>query len=377
MDKFKRLREFMDEVIEKNKFPGIDCVVYQNHEEIFRHTAGYMDMENKVKPAKNALYNIYSATKLITITAALQLVEQGRMLLLDPLYKYLPEYENMMVKYGTFTLTPAKNKITIADLMTMTAGIHYDGLCPTLAALRQKEGENLTTRKFAEALAKEPLLCEPGEGWNYGFCHEVLGAVIEVVSGLNFEDYLQKNIFEPLGMSDSSFKLKGDRAERVAPQYNMSLTDSTITKISNVSLAGNTEHYFSGGGGLIMPTDDYILFADAMACGGIGKTGAKILSAPYIELMAKNRLKGKKLEDYMRFGLPEGYGYGLGCGVVYDQAAALSTRPDGAFSWGGLGGCSNQIDPKNKLSAYLSMHLIFAPKHIFWPHMLNILYSSL
>jgi len=378
MDKFTRLREFMDETFAGLEITGVDLIVWQEHKEIFRHQAGYMDLENKIPPAPGALYNIYSATKIITCVAALQLAEQGRLQLTDPVYKYLPEYENMQVRYGTWSYSPAKNKMTVADLFSMTAGLHYEGECASLRKLHEDTEGDFSTREFAAALAKEPLLFEPGTGWNYGFCHEVLGAIIEIVSGETFENYLQKNIFAPLGMKDSSFYLSGDRAERVAPQYSYNAGTGAVTKISHISLAAfSGSRFASGGGGLIMPAEDYILFADALACGGTGANGAKIISKNSINLMSKNRLKSKAMEDYRNFGTMPGYGYGLGCGVVYDAAECMSLRPEGTFFWGGLGGVQNIIDPVNKLSAYLSMHLIAGPKHLFWPQMLNILYSAI
>jgi CubicO group peptidase (beta-lactamase class C family) len=380
MDRFNRFREFLDEAIEKNGMPGIDVLVWQNHKEIFRHQAGFMDMENKIKPQAGALYNIYSASKMIACVAVLQLVERGYMLLTDPLHKYLPEYENMQVKYGTWAFSPAKNKITIFNLLTMTAGLSYDGFSPSLNTLREETGNDYTTRQFAEAFAKEPLLFEPGEGWNYGFCHEVLGAVIEVASGMSFGEYLEQNIFAPLGIKESGFYVPEDRQHRIAPQYNYDVVTGAITLISNNCLGHNANaglRYQSGGGGLVMPSEDYIIFLDAMACGGVGANGARILSVPMIELMAKNHISGKAMIDYKNNGTADGYGYGLGSGVVYDAAKCLSLRPEGTFAWGGLGGVQNIADPVNKVSFYLAQHLIASPKQVYLPQALNILWSSL
>ncbi|MCL2217104.1 MAG: beta-lactamase family protein [Defluviitaleaceae bacterium] len=375
-DKFSRLREYMDETMEKTGLPGIDCIIYQDHKEIFRHAAGYMDIENKIPPAPGALYNIYSATKVITCVAAMQLVEQGRLLLIDPVHKYLPEFEHMQVKYGTWALKPAASPILVVDLFRMTAGISYDADTPHLKKLKDDTNGVYTTREFVQALAKEPLMFNPGQGYNYGFCHEVIGAIIEVVSGKSFGEYLKENIFDPLGMKDSGFIVPEEKKSRIAPQYYYNEATNTVTKIDIKSLAANnSDKYESGGGGLIMPAEDYILFGDALACGGVGANGARIISKNSISLMAKNQLKGKPLEDFINSGSIEGYGYGLGFGVVYDQAAALSLRPEGVFSWGGIGGVQNVIDPINRLSYYVSRHLVLGPKDGVGPYMLNILYS--
>ena len=379
-NKFNRLREYLDQAIEKNGFPGIDVIVWQNHKEIFRHQSGYMDMENKIRPAAGALYNIYSASKMITCTALLQLVERGYIQLTDHLHTYLPEYENMQVKYGTWAFSPAKNKIRILDLLCMTAGLSYDGISPSLNKLREETNNDYTTRQFAEALAKEPLLFEPGEGWNYGFCHEVLGAVIEVVSGMNFGEYIEQNIFAPLGIKESGFYVPEERKQRIAPQYNFDVATGDITLISNFCLGHNANaglRHQSGGGGLVMPPEDYIVFLDALACSGVGANGNRIISQPMINLMTKNYISGRAMEMYRNNGTLDGYGYGLGHGVVYDAAKCFSLRPEGTFAWGGLGGVQNIADPINKVSFYLTQHLIASPKHTYIPQALNILWSSL
>ena len=377
-DKFRRLRECMDEAIEKSGLPGIDCIIYQEHKEIFRHASGYMDVANKLPPAPGALYNIYSSTKMITCTAAMQLVEDGRMLLTDPLHKYLPEYEHMQVKYGTWAFSPAKSPIRVVDLFKMTAGFSYDGDTPHLKKLKDDSKGCFTTREFAEAVAKEPLLFNPGEGWNYGFCHEVLGALIEVISGKSLGEFMRDNIFEPLGMKDSGFTVPEEKKSRLAPQYYYDAATSSVIPVDVKSYAANEwDKYESGGGGLIMSPEDYILFADALACGGVGANGARIISKNSITLMSKNQLKGASLEAYRNSGTQEGYGFGLGSGVIYDQAEALSLRPEGVFAWGGIGGMQNMVDPVNKLSYYVSRHVVMAPKDSMGANMLNILYSAL
>jgi len=380
-DKFNRLREFLDESIEKHGMPGIDVIVWQEHKEIFRHQSGYMDLENKIKPQPGALYNIYSASKMIACAAVLQLVEQGKLLLTDNLHKYLPEYENMQVRYGTWAFAPARNKISILQMLNMTAGLSYDAFNPSLNKLREETGNDYTTRQFAEALAKEPLLFEPGEGWNYGYCHEVLGAVIEVVSGQSFGEYLEDNIFAPLGIKESGFFVPEERKHRIAPQYNYNALTKEVSPTTIDCLGHNANaglRYQSGGGGLVMPSEDFIVFLDAMACGGVGANGARILSKPMMELMKKNHIGGKAMDAYrVSNNTMEGYGYGLGSAVIYDAGKCLSLRPEGTFAWGGLGGVQNVADPVNKVSFYLAQHLVASPKHLYVPHALNILWSSL
>ncbi|WP_251551210.1 serine hydrolase domain-containing protein [Neobacillus muris] len=376
MENFEDLKHFMDTVNELG-VSGIDCIVYQDHNMIFRHAAGYSDIENRIPMQPNALYNIYSATKIITCVAAMQLVEKGKLLLNDPLYFYLPEFKDMKVKSGTFVIKPAKQHIRVVDLFTMCAGLSYELDTPEMRKLIAETSRDFNTRDFVKALAKEPLLFEPGEGWNYSYCHDVLGAVVEAVSGMSFGEYLKKNIFDPLGMEDSGFSVPEEKRGRIAPQYQYSYETESVVRVSSDCIGAAGLRHESGGGGLITTAEDYILFADALACGGIGKNGSKIISENAINLMRRNQLKGKCLSDYREMVVSEGIGYGLGVSVVMDAAAAFRLVPENSFSWGGLGGVQVFIDPANKLSYFVAQHTLYSPKHLIEPKMLNILYSSI
>lgn len=377
MAHFDDLRSFMDNTVPQLGVSGIDCIVYQDHRLIFRHAAGYSDIEKGTPMLPDALYNIYSATKIITCIAALQLVEKGKFLLTDPLHLYLPEFKEMKVKSGTFVIKPAKKHIRVVDLFTMCAGLSYEFDTPEMRKLVTETSRDFSTRDFVQALAKEPLMFEPGEGWNYSFCHDVLGALIEAVSGMTFGEYLKRNIFDPLGMRDSGFYVPEEQRARMAPQYEYDHDTRSVTRISSDCLGAAGSRHESGGGGLVTSAEDYILFADALACGGIGQNGQKIISENTINLMRRNQLKGQPLSDYRNMVVSDGIGYGLGVAVMVDAAAACRLVPDNAFSWGGLGGVQVFIDPANRLSYFVAQHTVKSPKELLEPKMLNILYSSI
>lgn len=375
---FDNLREFMDGALERLDVSGIDCIVHRDYQEIFRHTAGYADMENKVPIAPGTLFNVYSAGKVIVCLAAMQLFERGLFLLSDPLYSYMPEYRDMLVKSGVFVINPARNHIRIIDLFTMTAGFSYEANTPELQKLMQDSQGDFSTRDFALALAKEPLLFEPGTRWHYGFCHDVLGALIEVVSGRTLGEYLQENIFGPLGMEDSFFSLPSEKSNRLAPQYAYDSDTQSVSRIESKGLLSFGTRFESGGGGLIMSSEDYMRFADALVCGGIGANGVRIISEPSIRIMSTNHLSGRCLdEDFREMSPNAGHGYGMGVGVIYNPAASYTLAPEGSFTWGGLGGVQNLFDTKNRLSYYVAQHTVRSPKHLLNPHMVNILYASL
>lgn len=372
----EQMKRFMDEAVERLGVSGIDCIIYQDHKEIFRHAAGYSELETKTPVKKDAIYNIYSATKPITCVAALQLVEQGRLLLEDPLCAYLPEYEHMWVKLNAFRMEPARRQILISDLLSMQGGFGYDYNIESLNKLRAEKGLDFDTRDFARALADEPLLFEPGTDWNYSLCHDVLGAVIEVVSGMTLGEYMKKNIFEPLGMKDTGFTVPGEKMDRFAPQY--ACTDvrtGAYKRVGTEVAAPFGTRQESGGGGLRSTAEDYILFADALACGGVGRTGAQILSPNMIRLMHTNRLHGKSLESYYHMK-SAGMGYGLGVANFDDPAAACAIVPKDSFYWGGIGGFQNLFDPVNKLSYLVTQHFVHGPKWKLNLPMWNILYAD-
>lgn len=374
-DRFKDLKGFMDITIPKLGLSGIDCIIYQNHQEIFRYAAGYKDVEEKSSIIPGTLYNIYSATKVVTCVAALQLFEKGMFRLLDPVSMYLPEFSNMKVKYGEFSITPAQNQIKIADLFQMTAGLNYELNTPEKKKLMDKTSGNFNTRDFVKAIAEEPLLFEPGNGWRYSYCHDVLAVLIEVLSGKTFGEYLNECIFIPLGMIDSGFTLPEEKHHRLAPQYQYNAETCSVTRISDKCLGAAGTFHESGGGGLITTAEDYILFADALACGGIGKSGARILSKRTIDLMSKNQLIGKCLEDYRRMVPNKGIGYGLGVATIMDSANSYMLAPENAFYWGGMGGVQDLFDTQNKIAYFVAQHAVGSPTQLLLPSMLNILYS--
>lgn len=370
------LKRFIDTVPNLG-VSGIDCIVYQDHREIFRHAAGFSDIENRRPVLQNALYNIYSATKIATCVASMQLVESGRLLLTDPLYEYLPEYTDMKVKLGTFAIMPAQKTIRIIDLFTMTAGLSYELDTPHIRKLIEDTCGDFSTRDFVKALAKEPLLFEPGEGWNYGYCHDVLGAVIEVVSGMSFGEYLKTHIFGPLGMEDTGFSVPEEKLDRLAPQYEYDEDAKAALRISGDCIGAAGVRHESGGGGLITTVEDYIRFADALACDGVGAGGERILSKRAIDLMRRNQLTEKQLHDFWSNGYSRGSGYGLGVAMVMDPAASCGLTPDTAFNWGGIGGVQVLIDPGNRLSLFTAQHIVGCPTDKIKPKMWNILYASI
>ena len=358
---FTNLKTCMDKLIDEHNVPGLDVIVNYDHKEVFRYTRGFSDIENKRKMQGNELYDIYSMTKLITCVCALQLVEKGKISLDDEIFKFLPEFEKMKISEhdfddGTKVMTGtgeekqiksdftgfAKNQITIKHLFTMSAGLDY-AIGSDYIQNAVSSGVK-STREIVKTFSQTVLGFEPGTRFRYSLCHDVLGAIIEVVSGKKFGDYMKENVFEPLGMKNTSFDVSTD--ERVMVKYRKE--NGIVKKVEQGNWFRITDEYQSGGAGLVSTTEDYALFLDALACGGVGKNGNRILSEELVKLMGTNQISGKALEDFDK--LRKGYGYGLGVRTHLDPASSGSLSPVGEFGWDGAAGAFALVDTKNKLS---------------------------
>lgn len=351
-----RLIKFMD-TLEGLGIPGCDCVVYQNHKPVFRHMTGYAD-KGRTKPISNkTVYWIYSVSKLITCTAVMQLVEGGSLALDDPVYKYLPEYKDMKVKLK-LGVKPALNTMTIRHLLSMQSGLNYNLSAPSiLKALKDTNGK-ATTRELVSALAQEPLDFEPGTRFQYSFSHDVLGAVIEVVSGMPFDLYVEEHILIPLGMENTGFELTPERRAVMSDQFSYNVLSRTAKSISLENEYVLSPNYKSGGAGLISTADDIILFLDAMSNGGVGANGYRILTQETIDLMRTDQLNDMSRQDYYmmdRYRL--GYSYGLGVRMLIDKEISGAKSPLGEFGWDGAAGAHALIDTENKLAIFYVQHV--------------------
>ena len=227
--------------------PNLNMLVIREPEHYGKET--YADLENKIKVNGKERYNIYSCSKVITCTAALKLYEKGLFSLEDRLSKYMPEFEEMNV-ISESGIKKAEKPILIKHLFEMTAGFSYKCSSPELKRVYAETEGRCPTREVMKYLAKEPLLFEPGDRWEYSLCHDVLAAFIEVISGEKFEKYVQKNIFEPLGMKDSTFMLPESELDTLAEQYRIENGENrNIGKEIFIYKLGS--EYASGGAGCI------------------------------------------------------------------------------------------------------------------------------
>lgn len=339
--------------------PCFDLLVRKDGKEIFRHMGGYIDIENKIPIQGNELYNIYSCSKVMTVTAAMQLWEKGLFDLDDPLSKYLPEYAHMTVATEE-GVVPAKNPILVRQLFTMTAGFTYNLRSPHLMQLREDTEGRCPTREVARYLAREPLAYEPGTQYLYSLGHDVLAALVEVLSGEKFEVYVRKNIFEPMGMTRTDFLKDPALYDEVATHYRFDAEQGkAVLRDKWPAYRMGTEHA-SGGAGCVSTVEDYSKFLE-------GLRTCKLLKKETIDVMTRDWHNEKEKET---FPIRE-FWYGLGVRVRKPGS------PLADFGWGGAAGATAHVDIVNGMTLYYSQHLISSPNQSIRTQVYNAVMADL
>ena len=344
---------FIENLRKETGVPYIDVICYREHKEIFRYYSG------AGVNGKETL-QMYSCSKPVTVVAALRLIERGMLSLDDKVYKYLPEIENAYVVNEKNEKIAVGRQMTVFHLFTMTAGFTYDTATEPIKELVKKSGGRSVLRDFIAKFAETPLSFVPGSVYKYSLCHDVLAAVIEVVTGKKFSEYVKETIFEPLKMYNSRF----DNGEtNIADMYIASI-DGKIVRHSGKNSLLPTDNYESGGAGLVSTVEDYIRFADSLACGGKSAGGYSVLSKKGLCELTTERIKSASIPNGFS---DDNYGYGLGVRVRLKPTAwGLSA---GEFGWDGAAGSFVLIDSVKKTSLFIGMHLlgwpnVFRGKHL-------------
>ncbi|MBO5221786.1 MAG: beta-lactamase family protein [Clostridia bacterium] len=356
------------------------CCVAQNHEVLYSKAVGHFDHACTVPADLNGIYLLYSVTKVLTCTAALRLMEEGRIGLDDPVSKYLPAYKNLTVRTEA-GIVPSETPMTVRHCFLMESGYGARLNPDIVAAVEACRARNpeAGTVEIVSAFADTPLEFVPGTHYKYGLSHDILAAVVEVASGMTFGEYLKKNIFDPLEMTDFTFRLSPEQEPRLCHmfRYDSLLNRSTPIPMPNVQPYGT--NFESGGSGLYGSPMQYLRFADALACGGVADNGYRVLRAESIAMAQKNLLSDVPLGEFRKSPRKYGYGWGL-CGRVHmDSAISLSRSPEGEFGWDSAAASYVLMDTKNKLSIYCAMQTrecTYAYEKIH-PHVRDLVYDLL
>lgn len=367
---FTPLKECLDRIVSYYKSPGVDCMVYKNHQKLFRYYTGLADIENNIPMKGNELYLIFSMTKMVTCVSALRLMEQGLFSLDDKLSDYIPEFENMKLETGD-----CKKPILIRHLFSMSAGFDYNISAPYIE--RTIKMGKTSTLDIVKSLSETPLLFEPGTNYKYSLCHDILGGLIEVITGKKLSVYMKENIFEPLKMKETFFGLTKDKDKLSRMPARYRYNENRIPVRQELFCPYNlTEEYESGGAGLCSTVCDYAPFLDALASGGVTKDGYRLLKEETVNLIKTNQLCDEGLKSFQTTVKTKGYGYGLGVRTHINSKESGSLSPLYEFGWDGAAGGFSLVDTENKLS------LTFFQQIHLWDHNIqneirNALYLSL
>jgi len=355
----KRLTSSLKPFVDEGEAVGLVTLVYRHGEVAQVDALGWQDRDAKVPMARNSIFRIMSMTKPVVSVATLMLMEEGKLRLTDPVTKWLPELANMKVLRtpggAVEDTVPASRPITVLDLLTHRAGLAYN--FTTTGPLAKALGEKLFGRAAADlsgaewvtTLATLPLASDVGAQWQYGVSFDVLALLVERVSGVPFQDFMQKRIFAPLGMVDTAFYVPQEKAGRVAGLYGFG-ADGKRTLVP-IPLRTAPPKFASGGGGLYSTADDYLKFA-RMLMGGGKLDKARLLSRQSMALMTTNWLTPEQRKiPFSGLDFWGGQGFGLGVAVVDDIArySAMGTASAGSYYWPGAYGTWWLADPKEDM----------------------------
>jgi CubicO group peptidase (beta-lactamase class C family) len=364
-ERLQRINEMMQRHIDAGDITGGVTAVARRGQVVHFQAHGLMDLDAKKPMPKDAVFRMASSTKPIAGVAVMMLVEEGKIRLTDPVHKFIPEFKDMKVavpKHGgpepvgpfgphrpkpVVDLVSANRDITIRDLLTHTSGLLSGGLGQAVSTVERKPGDTLAT--YIPRLGSVPLDFQPGTRWRYsaGAGIDTLGRIVEIASGMSFDQYLSERIFKPLGMKDTYFNLPEDRQARLLPLYrkNGGKWEKAPTPQFLTSRV-----YFSGAGGLMSTAHDYLQFQQMFVNRG-QLNGVRLLSPKTVELMAMNHVK-----DLYRGGLrgdDDGMGFGLTMAVHVNEALTNARRSTGAYGWAGAFGTMTWTDPEEGLACVL------------------------
>src|ERR1700687_3766022 len=364
-----RLHRGMQAFVDRREVGGIVTLIGRDGKVVDVNASGFQDVESHTAMRTDTIFRIASMSKPITSVAVMMLYEEGKLLLTDPVSKFIPAFKGQRVIAEGGSTVPARREVTIRDLLSHRSGLSYGFLNggPVGDAYR-KEGvtdgltlTSLTLEQGINKLAAQPLMAQPGAEWNYSLSVDVLGRVVEVASGSSFDVFLRDRIFKPLGMTDTSFEVPDAKWARMATVYSPDAAGG-IRPMKDPESFGNThmspvasykapKHYFSGGAGLTSTAGDYARFAQMLLNGG-ALDGVRLLGPKTIELMTASHTADLPVNGL----LGPGVNFGLGFRVVTNVAATEIEGSPGMYGWLGIYGTVFWVDPKERLIAIMMVH---------------------
>ena len=393
--RLKNVKASLQAEVDKGNIPGAVVMINRKGKLVYSEVVGYQDKSANKAMSKDSIFRIYSMTKPLASVAAMILVEEGKMQLADPISKFMPEFANMQVSVGTkdsngnmeYSLVPAAKPITVQDLLRHTSGIGYPEITSNpnirkaytdaglyVAGGTDYDQRRVTPQEMIAGIAKAPLSTQPGANWEYGMSVDLLGRVVEIVSGKRLGDFLQERVFAPLQMKDTAFSVSMDKKSRIAEPFATDPFNKAPIKLLDVTIKPNND---SGGAGAAGTAGDYLNFASMMLNGG-ELNGQRILSPMTVNLMASDMLGSRTTvplsPGQLLMGV-DGYTFGLGFMVRQGQGLASVDGSPGEYMWAGAAGTFFWIDPKEQL-AVVVMSQVPGPIRPYYRRMIKQLVSS-
>jgi CubicO group peptidase (beta-lactamase class C family) len=352
-ERLERLTAIMAREVEEKKAPGVSMLIARHGKVAYRQSVGALGPGGPPM-SDDAIFRIYSMTKPIVSVAAMMLVEEGRLIITDPVAKYIPAFAHTkvgVVNGDKLDLAPLKRPITVQDLMRHTSGLTYGftGASPVqkLVKAANVADANRTAAENVEAMAALPLMHQPGEVWEYSLSTDVLGRIVEIVEGASLGEVLQNRLFDPLGMIDTAFYTPESKLDRRADPFSF---DVMIAAGADARASTSPPEFESGGGGLLSTLADYTSFAAMLSFGG-AINGIRILSPRTLAFMSSDHLDASVRRGH--YLLWPGHGFGLGFAVRTDLGQAPTAGSVGEFFWGGMMGTAFWVSPRDSLFAVL------------------------
>ncbi len=394
--RLQMLDQFIQNYVNKGYIPGGVFLIARDNQVVYNKTFGFRSTDKKVPYKKDDIFRICSMTKAITSVAIMQLYEEGKLGLDDAVQDYIPAFKKTQVldtfneKDSTYTTVPVKSPITLRQLLTHTSGIAYGDFYPGKIMAVYKKNNMLgvglshpswTTEEFINRLAAVPLAFQPGDHFMYGLNMDVLGRVIEVVSGEKLGDYFRKHIFEQLGMKDTYFYLPKEKQSRLVPIYGYD-ANNNFQMLTNDPLVSNSDYpknsdigHYAGGGGLSSTAMDYAIFIQSLLNNGV-YNGKRILGRKTIEVMTGDQMISLN-QHGKGYSSKPGDTFCLGFNLRTDQGKGINSKSPGTYEWGGYFTTKFWIDPKEEL-IFVGMMQINGFQHgEFFDRVAAILYSAI
>ena len=391
-ERFARLTKFFQAEIDKKAIPGATLLVTREGKPVYFQALGYQDREKGIPMKPEAIFRIASMTKPVTSVAVMMLAEEGKIDLIAPVSQYLPEFKDVKVgveKTDSSTGKPAlsledpQQQMTVQDLLRHTSGLVYGPFGNSLVHQAYNKADlfdnNQTLAEFVTKLSKLPLAHQPGKVWEYGMSTDVLGRIVEVVSGMPFDRFVEERITKPLGMNDTGFYLSAAQAPRLAEPQVDPATGKRPGASSAESLTKEKQKWISGGGGLLSTASDYARFCQMLLNGG-ELHGVRLLAPKTIVVMTSDQLSPSILRsgfEDMAPTLEMGQSFGLGFAVRTDAGRSPLSGSAGYYFWAGAYGTYFWIDPQAKMFAVMMVQMPFPQSGYYRRAFRELVYGAL